>query len=146
MLFIPRAFWSFDGYNQLSVTRILCTYYIKRMSYFQNPFVAFNCHGVFQFRHCYCTKNYLPGYPKLTRDNETKIQQWNIWGKKLDVKTIIYCTTINSFNKTDINFLLQFWNKWWCKCCRRQFNSSQRFQINLSFWNNDHAKKCNIRN
>ena len=57
MLFTPRAFWSFDGYDQLSLTRILCLYYINCVSYFQTPFVAFNCRGIFQFRHCYCTKN-----------------------------------------------------------------------------------------
>ena len=121
-------------------------YCINCVSYFQTLLLHLTVEGYSSLDTVIVQKIFSSGISKPMRDNETKIQQWNIWGKKLDVKTIIYCTTINSFNKTDINFLSQFWSKWWCKCCRRQFNSSHSFQINLSFWNIDHAKKCGIRN
>ena len=54
-------------------------------------------------------KCFLPGYPKPTRDNESKNYNNEIfWGKKLDVKTIIYCAAISSFNKSDIFFYFNF--------------------------------------
>ena len=71
MLFTPRAFWSFDGYNQLSLTRILCLYCINCMSYFQTLLLHLTVEGYSSLDTVIVQKIFSSGISK------TYERQWN---------------------------------------------------------------------